>query len=64
LTLFFWQWAPEFRSRAHDGVKVYLQGKLPRYHQHQPDPKDKTKMEQVKKKLTKVRDWNYTEKAQ
>jgi hypothetical protein len=29
--LFFSWWSPEFQSRAHDGMKVYLQGKIPRY---------------------------------
>jgi hypothetical protein len=62
-TLFFWRWTPKFQSRARDGVKVYVQGKLPRYQRHQPAPKDETKTEQVKKKLSKVRSRNYIEKG-
>jgi hypothetical protein len=42
---------------------VYLQGKLPMYRHHQPEPKDGTKMEQVKKELTNVRNCNYIEKG-
>jgi hypothetical protein len=62
-TLFFWRWTPAFQTRARDGVKVYLQGKLPRYRRHQPEPRDETKTEQVRKKLAKVRDRNYIERG-
>jgi hypothetical protein len=42
---------------------VYVQSKLPRYRRHQPEPKDEVKTEQVRKKLSKVRNRNYIKKG-
>jgi hypothetical protein len=56
---------PNFRAGLEMASRcmVYVQGKLPRYQGHQPEPKDKIKTEQVKKKLWKVRSRNYIEKG-
>jgi hypothetical protein len=38
---------------------VFIQDTLPRYLRHQPEPKDETKLEQVREKLAKVRERGY-----
>jgi len=58
-TLLFWRWAKEFRSDARDGMKIRVQGTLPRNRVKQRVAPDETTKAQVKEKIVKVLDRRY-----
>jgi hypothetical protein len=58
--LFFWQWSPEFRRWARDGIPVcWIPGKAPTDKKCQPKVLDEEVKLQMKKKIQKVRRKGY-----
>lgn len=53
-TLYFWRWPAMIRNQVRDGVKVFIEGKLPSYRKRQLVTSDPAKLLQVGKKVEKV----------
>ena len=58
-TPLFWRWPLPIRRQVRDGVKVFVQGKLPQYRRRQRVNSDPVKLQQVKEKLVKVVERGY-----
>ena len=60
---FHWRWPEWYQSTIRDGMKVHLNGTIPRYTKPQRGVKDPKTQEAIKKKLSKVRDRRYIAKG-
>jgi hypothetical protein len=60
--LFFWRWTPEFRRMARDGIPIcWLPEKIPSAKVPQPKVPDAEVRNQMRKKLSKIRDRGYVQ---
>ena len=60
--MFFWQWTPEFKRYARDGIPIcWLSNKQPTSRKPQPPVLDKKVKERMKSKLKNFRDQGYVD---